>query len=235
MRRRRAEAGTRWGRRWDVWLADEDRRLRELAAVFETVELAARLSQEFGGPRTPAAVRRRARLLGVSLGTRHLSLSDIETIFDVDGGTVLRRWVADGYLRVLPRRGAGRARRWEFRETDVQAFIRAHPWLYDWRKMRAGVLRSLAEVVHRAEPWLSLEEAAARGGLSVKQLRRRVEREDLPHARRWHGRAPWGQIVIQAEDLERFLGGQRGTNQGAPRTSARLHRVAARPRAAWAR
>ncbi len=204
MRRLRAEAGSRWGRRWDAWLREEEHRLRELAPILDVPQLAARLSEEFGGRRTPAAVRRRASSLSVPLGVRHLALAEVERLFAVDGGTVLRRWVADGYLRPLPQASRGRVARWRFRETDVEAFIRAHPWLYDWRKMRKGRLRSIAEVVDRADPWLTLDEAAARSGLTVKQLRLRVARDALPHERRWHGRAPWGQIVVRAVDLGRL-------------------------------
>jgi hypothetical protein len=172
--------------------------------VRQTPLLVAELASEFGVPRSAEAVRHRAGKLGVRL-PRLLSLADLERLFGVDGGTVLRRWTANGALRVLPRSGRGRSPRWQFRETDVEAFIRAHPWIYDWRRMQARHrLRSLAEVVHKADPWLTLDEAAGRGNLSVKRLRRLIAHDEIPHERRWHGCGPWGQIVVRAADLDRF-------------------------------
>ena len=203
MRRARAMAGAAWGRRWDAWLVAEDRRLAQLAPLLEAPQLAVELASEFGIPRTPLAVRHRAAILGVRVPTRWLSLADIERLFGVDGGTVLRRWLASGALRALPRSGRGRAPHWRFRETDVEAFIRAHPWLYDWRRMQApSRFRSLAEVVHKADPWLTLGEAELQASLSIKQLRRLIARDVLPHERRWHGCGPWGQIVVRAADLD---------------------------------
>jgi hypothetical protein len=201
MRRVRAAAGPRWGRRWDAWLPEEERRLAELGPWLELPQLAAELSREFGIARTPAAVRHKAGVLGLRLPRRLLSLADLERLFGVDGGTILRRWTADGALRVLPRGGSGGTAHWQFRETDVEAFIRAHPWLYDWSRMRPHRLRSLAEVVHKTDPWLTLDCAATRSGRTVKQLRRLVAGDLLPHERRWHGGGPWGQIVVRAADL----------------------------------
>src|SRR5207248_6585190 len=182
MRRLRAQAGANWGRRWDAWLPAEDRRLAQLAPLLEVTQLAAELASEFGIPRTPEAVRRRAASLRAPVATRWMTLADIERLFSVDGGTVLRRWMASGALRALPRIGQGRAPHWRFRETDVEAFIRAHPWLYDWQRMQAATrLRSLAQVIHKADPWLMLSEAALQSSLSIKQLRRLVARDVLPH------------------------------------------------------
>jgi len=203
MRRARALAGAEWGRRWDAWLLAEDRRLAELAPLLEVPQLAAELASEFGIPRTPQAVRHRAASLGVRVPIRWMSLADVERLFGVDGGTVLRRWMATGALRALPRSGRGRAPHWRFRETDVEAFIRAHPWLYDWKRMDpANRLRSLAEVIHKADPWLTLAEAELQSALSIKQLRRLIAQDVLPHERRWHGCGPWGQIVVRAVDLD---------------------------------
>jgi hypothetical protein len=93
---------------------------------------------------------------------------------------------------------------------DVEAFIRAHPWLYDWKRMDpTSRLRSLAEVIHKADPWLTLAEAAEQSALSVKQLRRIVAQDVLPHERRWHGCGPWGQIVVRAADLDARASGGR--------------------------
>ena len=110
---------------------------------------------------------------------------------------------ATGALRALPRSGRGRAPHWRFRETDVEAFIRAHPWLYDWKRMDpAHRLRSLAEVIHKTDPWLTLAEAREQSALSMKQLRRLIARDVLPHERRWHGCGPWGQLVVRAADVD---------------------------------
>lgn len=203
MRRVRQAQSARWGRRWDTWSPAEERWLADLAAQgWGSAQLARQLAREFGVPRTPGAVHRRASTLGLSLASRALTLADLERLFGVDGGTILRRWIADGYLRAQPRHGRGRAPHWRFLETDVEAFVRAHPWLYDWRRMQPGqCLRSIAEVVHRSDPWLTLAEVAARTKLSIKQLRVKVVREEIPHERRWHGKAPHGSIVVRAADL----------------------------------
>ena len=138
MARARAAAGPAWGRRWDAWLPAEERRLVELAPWLEVPQLAAELAREFGVERSPAAIRHRANALGVRLPKRLLSLADLERLFGVDGGTILRRWTADGALRVQPRAPSrpNGGTPWQFRETDVEAFIRAHPWRYDWTRMQ---------------------------------------------------------------------------------------------------
>lgn len=205
MRRLRDDRKLTWGRRWDHWSPGEDARLLELVRQgAQPTEIARRLEHEFGVPRTRVAVQRRGNSLGVSLAPATLSLTALEHLFSADGGTILRRWVADGYLRALPRT-THQGARWHFRESDVEALVRAHPWLYDWRRMQPGHrLRSIAEVVDRSDPWLTLEEAAEQTRLSVKQLRARVAQEVLPYQRRWHGKAPHGTIVVRATDLARL-------------------------------
>jgi hypothetical protein len=64
--------------------------------------------------------------------------------------------------------------------------------------------RSLAEVIHKADPWLTLSAAEVQSTLSIKQLRRLIARDVLPYERRWHGCGPWGQIVIRAADLDKL-------------------------------
>ena len=66
----------------------------------------------------------------------------------------------------------------------------------------ANRFRSLAEVIHKADPWLTLGEAELQSSLSIKQLRRLIAREVLPHERRWHWCGPWGQVVVRAADLD---------------------------------
>lgn len=216
MRRARAAAGDRWTKRWDTWLPGEDRRLAELAPLLELEQVARELASEFGVQRTREAVRHRASRLGIQLQKRYLSLADLEGLFGIDGGTVIGRWVTSGALRALPHHSRGRAARWRFRATDVEAFLRAFPWLYDWRRMqRSHRLRSLAEVIDRADPWLTLPQVAARTGLTLKQVRRLLARDVLPYERRWHGGGPWGTLVVRAADLDTLnVGAERAASAG---------------------
>jgi hypothetical protein len=172
------------------WGEDEDAVLRALAGTRRPKELAEALNDELGARRTGAAVRNRARLLGVSLAPQNrLCMNDMVRIFPTHNRTVAR-WVDDGLLRA-EQRGAGRkGAEWWFRAKDVEAFIRDHVYLFeDWRRVEAGRWRDLVRAAQLRTPYLSCAEAARRLDTRVANVHRWCRRGRVPGVVRLDGGA----------------------------------------------
>lgn len=188
MRRLWAEGrfdGRAKGFRWDAWTEDQDEWLGRHVGTVEIDELARRIGDEFGIPRTPDALEVRAKRLELSLWKRCYTMTDIETIFRFDHRAVLRNWVRPGHL--VGRRWSGRGpnRGWWFEFADVELFVRGFPWLYKVDRMKPGHrLTSIAQVVHRSDPWGSYAELAAYVGINTNNLDRWRSRGLVPHQRR---------------------------------------------------
>ena len=152
------------------WTLPEDQVLSSGAGELTAVEIAERLNQRFLTQRKAASVRNRARCLRVSLLlTGLLSQIDLTSIFPVHNRR-FERWHASGAL-LAHRRGTGKhGSRWWYRPSDVEAFIRAHPHLFDWRRVKAGRWRELVRSVALHDPWLSVAEVAAVAGVRPATL-----------------------------------------------------------------
>lgn len=169
----------------DHWTTAHDRRLRALIGTAPLGEIAAQLSAAFPGtPRTETAVRIRCKRLGLSVVVDHYTATQVGRLFGVDPKTVVHSWIPRGWLegRQLVPGLAGSA--WSITAAQVEAFIREYRHCYDWRAMLPGRWRSLAEIVWRADPLLTVEEAAVYVGCDRETIRRYLRRGLLTGYRR---------------------------------------------------
>jgi hypothetical protein len=188
------------GRRWDTWSREEDRRLAELAGR-DLEEIAAILTAEFCVPRTAVAVRVHATRRDISLWRNGFSLRDLERLFGVDHRAIVRRWIGPGLLPARRRRGRGAHDGWLIEADDLDAFVRTHPWAYDWRRMdRRHPLAVLGRAVCRASGWLGRGEAARALRVHPETISRWVARGLLAHRRR-AGAGGKGELVVPVADL----------------------------------
>jgi hypothetical protein len=142
-------------------------------------EIAAMLTAEFAIPRTETAVIVRCKRLGLSVVVRHFTASQVGRLFGVDGKTVTASWIGRGWLaagRVHDVPGGG----YVITAAQLEAFIRSQRHVYDWRQMRPGQWRNLAEVVWKADPLLALPEAARQFGCTTNCLSAHIRRGWLP-------------------------------------------------------
>jgi hypothetical protein len=196
-RRRRAK---RINNSAEPWSAGEQLRLRELASTVQVRQVARMLSNEFGVPRTKAAVSVRAHLLGISLWWDGYSQNQVAELFGVWFKTV-ERWRCDGLLEAHAWEvGRGRFGQWHFTEQDLASFIDTCQWAYGLEKMPAGPFRSRAEVAHHADPWLTSEEVAHVWNVSRETVCLWVRQGRIPHKRRQAGMG-LPKIMIRAPDL----------------------------------
>jgi hypothetical protein len=132
-------------------------------------------------------------------------MHEISRLFGVDSRIIDRWWIHSGLLLArrwrVPRPGDRPGdRRWAFDPADVEAFIRTFQWAYDWQRMdQHRPLGKLAEIINRADPWLSYAEVArylGKGTHSKYWLGRGL----IPHRRR-SGEGSDGRIMVRAKDL----------------------------------
>ena len=191
-------------RRPDVWSKAEDQALRRLAGTRPLDELAANWEQLTGGlPRSLNALAVRIRHLGLSRWAQGLSLCEVERATGYDHRTILAHWVqsAVGGLPASRWNGRGPNQGWWIERHDLEQFLRSHPWLYDWRRIRDRQLRALAEVSHRADPWLTWGEACSFIGISDTNLNKWARRGLFEIRRRPSGGKGLGQRMIRAREL----------------------------------
>ena len=194
-------AGKRRSIRPDAWSRDEYELLERLAGTMEIERIAERISEQSRIPRTANAVKVKIQRRGLSRWVRGMSLMEIERLFGLDHRPIIKHWVTPGLL--VGRRWSGRGPNagWWFEPSDVEAFIRRYPWAYDWKQMQPRHrLTSLAEMVNRADPWLTYEELGHFVGLSSSNLDKWRRRGLIPFQRRPKG-GPDGYIMVRARDL----------------------------------
>lgn len=208
MKRRWAEgefANRHKARHWRDWTPQQDAMLRELAGRETPARVAELLSGRFLIERTEIAVRTRAKRLHVSLMMEGESARSLGAIFGVSTKRITHSWVRRGWLS--GRQQAPMANSvWLFSDADIEAFIRRYPNIYDWRRMRPGRWRSLAEVVWRVDPLLTIAEAACCLGISENTLWSHCSKGWLPHLRRFEkgGATRNGRILIRRSALRLF-------------------------------
>lgn len=174
-------------RRRRGWTEQEDAYLRKYVGRRTLTELADELTQRFGvARRTRYSVANEIQRLGMNYGMRGHTAKDVERMFGLSAGGAMRRWINNGYLRCR-RRGdyvkVGPAATYITAE-DIEAFIRAYPWEYDWRVLPPGRFRSVAETVNKRNPWLTTREAAALLRCKIGTVQKYLADGLLPNARR---------------------------------------------------
>lgn len=178
----------------NAWSPEEDAIIRSLAGIEWPEEIGRRCCEVSSNPRSLSTIRQRARALGVSLERQGWVRGDVARIFGVDGVTV-QGWIDGGLLE---------AARWGSvlmcsNQEQINAFIRAYPWLYDVDRMVRGPFRSLAEVVQKRDPWWSFSRACRETGMSRNSMATLLRRGVI-EARRRRG-AHGGEWMFRAMDL----------------------------------
>lgn len=188
---------------WHAWSYEQDTRLRELAGTRPAPAIAARLSEEHGIPRTVAAVRVRAKRLGVSLYVNAVTLGELERVFGVSHHAIVRWWLRPGLMAATRWAGRGPHAGWWIEEAAVARFVREHAYAYDMAAMLPGHRWTrLAEVAQRADRWLTWSAAAAYVGISTTNLDRWLQRGRVQvDVRRRYGAGDKGRIMVRARDL----------------------------------
>lgn len=187
-----------------AWMPNEEARLLALSVTEPLDRIAERLEAEYGLLRTTAALRIRLKRLHGSTQLAWHSARSLAALFGVDPTTVIDSWVRRGWLhgeRTAEMPGGG----WFFRDSEIERFIRDCPHVYDWRRMAPGRWRSLAEVVWRADPLLTVGQAAVALGVKPSTLRNHCRYGWMPHCRRFEkSGAQSGRILIRRSDLKHF-------------------------------
>lgn len=143
-----------------AWSAAEDAVLQRDAGRLTVAELAVAVAA-VGMQRTEVAVKIRVKRLGLSSGIYSgLTARQVGALFGIDAKTVTHAWVARGWLSGIRSSDLAGAS-WVFRDEHLDAFIRGYGYTFDWRLMRGGRWRSLAETLDRSDPWLTAQQAAA--------------------------------------------------------------------------
>lgn len=170
--------------RGEPWTKTELQFLRAQAGSLPVEQLAARLTELSGRARSVYSVKGKARELGLSLDTHHITLMDVGRVFGLPPYAVRTRWV---YTHALPteRRPGGRDRVGHHMVSleALKRFMRDYPWEFEWQLMQQGhQLTALAQRL-QAEPWYTQEEVAKATGLLRWQVSRMLRAGTLPHAR----------------------------------------------------
>lgn len=200
-----------WSLAWDGWNAEQNDALRALAGTMPVSMVAAALSERFSVPRTSAAVRMRAKRLGISLWVKAWSLRDVVILFGVDHRTIVSWWLEHGLLAATRWDGRGPHGGWWITFEALERFVRQHSYAFDWRRMRPEQLcverrgegrrlASLAELLDRADPWRPYGELVAFVGIRRTNLDR-WRRQGLVPCRRRSGAGEKGEIVVQGRQF----------------------------------
>jgi excisionase family DNA binding protein len=174
---------------WNDWQPRHDQRLRELAGTMPLPQIAATLLEEFGIPRTLAALRTRCASLGVS---QHpgWTLREVARLCGVHHGTV-SRWIREGLLPAAPVQPGPSVTQWWIRPAALEAFLRAYPERLDWQRMPVSRYRALVEIEWRRDPFWTRLEVQQRTGASPAAVIWAQRHGRLP-AVRSHRWSQWG-------------------------------------------
>lgn len=198
---------------WDAWDIEQDAALEALAGTVEADEIARRLSEQFAIPRTKAAVRIRAKRLGVSLWVQGWSLRDVERFFGLDHRAIVRYWVTPGLLQSERWNGRGPFDGWRFTDAEIERFLREHQGGYDvarldatWttdpqRRRTLDRFASLARALAVRDPWLTWDQLSRAVGISGTNLERWHRRYGFIPTQRRPGAGGLGERMVRASAI----------------------------------
>lgn len=199
---------TRPSIRPDVWTTPEDAFLATLVGKGEA-EMADAFEARFHHRRTGHAIRKRMGDLGLSTHQAGWTVQALARLFGTHADRVLA-WIRTGCMagaKGQPARqaklGGTRQQWWRVPDAEVERFVRAYPWEYDWRTMRAGErLTVVAQEVARRDGYLSTKEAARVLGVTAHAVAALVRAGDLPARRVTPSQGTIGRdIRVAASDL----------------------------------
>jgi hypothetical protein len=213
------------------WTPDQDDALRTLAGTMPVEEIAEELERRFYLTRTVPSLRIRAKRLGISLWQGGYSLREIESIFGTPHHTISPLWIEAGHLKGYRWKARGPNPGWWFERSEAERFVRECGWLYHLDKMRPGhPLTKLAQITHRAEPWIAGTYAVARVlGLSQARVCKWLKRGLIPHRRRPAG-GGIGMVMVRGRDVPAIREAiSRAQDDGVERSREHFRRVLQRP------
>lgn len=192
------------------WTAEEDDLLRDRYGQSTVQALAARLQRSVSG------VRCRAFVLGVTMRENVWTAQDVASLFGVDHHKVVDQWLASGLLGARRvENGKGRGYYWTISDRSIDRFIRAYPWHYDRTRIERGTYhRNLAEQVWRADPVLTVDEAAEMVDTHREVILRHIRRGWLRAERTWCA-GKHGRLYIRSSWLAVFHKRRRPTRDAA--------------------
>jgi excisionase family DNA binding protein len=182
-------------RRYDPWDEEQQQIIRDYAGLLTTAEIAAEIRRQTCWIRTADAVERRARKLDVSLYRSWYSIRDLGRILPLRRGRLAsligrslapdRVYATEGSGRqsavglgvvgrsVAPDRQCATEARgpWRLSVAAVEAFIREHAYLFDWRDVRGKRWQEVARQASLRETWLSVSQVAVGLGLDERSVR----------------------------------------------------------------
>lgn len=204
IRPKRRQARTPDHRRHD-WSAGEDAMLRRLVGRMPPAGITDALNGRFFTSRRAWSIRNRALDLGLSLRrTDGIRMADMVATFRIHNRRIVA-FVDAGVLRAAHRGSGRRGSDWVFTPADIEAWMRNHPWLIDWRRVAPGRWRDLARAVSLRDPYLTVREAAARTGVRPGMVQKWIRQGRLPAiSGSAHGLTRSAGFRIALRDLDRI-------------------------------
>ena len=199
--------GRKRGERANTWTDEENDYLRRHVGTCPFREVVAGMVAETGIERTVEAADVQVRALGLSRWVRCWQREHLRRLFRVAHSTV-EAWIAEGLLAASRWRGRGGYPQWWIEDADLRRFITNDPWAYDWRRMKPGPMRSLAEVAAKANPYFTLQEVARLTGIPYWKLVEWARAGRLP-AKRRTGRTGYVVSASSVADLRNARPGAR--------------------------
>jgi excisionase family DNA binding protein len=201
-----------YGRRWTEEEVDY---IREWWGLLPDVEIARHLGRsvdscEHASGRKGHMTRRMA----------FYTAADVARLFGVDWHRVAG-WIHAGHLKARKSLVMSRHPFWRVEDEDIQAFMRSHSCLYDWRKVQGHAFwRNLARAAGERDPWLTAMQAAQYLKVSADTIRRRcvsgaLQAVNVPKAGKYGGwRIPRSEVLaVQARNGEWRGLGRAGENR----------------------
>lgn len=156
------------------WLPAEDEFLENNYGAIRIETIARRLDRSLGSVRNRVQVRG----LGADRPADVLSLNTVLEVFGIQTHSMVKRWMANGWLPA--RRGhryGGSKQEWWIKQDDVAAILRDRPWLFEADKVQPPFDQYITE------RWLTLVEAFRRGAAWPSLLENAVKAGLIPEAR----------------------------------------------------
>jgi excisionase family DNA binding protein len=182
--------------RQDPWDDEQDAIIRQCAGTMTTAEIADEIRRRTCWVRTAGAIKRHARRkLGISFDRTWLSIREIAAILPMRRGLLAE--LLCHYVAPVRKSEQNDNEQSRFSAQDVERFIQAHPWLFDWREVRGRQWQEIARLAWARSRWLTVDQAAEALGESPQWVRSLAATGRLGEAmrlgRRW--RIPAAAVV----------------------------------------
>jgi hypothetical protein len=193
-----------------AWSTEETNLIRAMAGRHSVEEIAREIAVRFRTPRSVGATQRQANKIGVSMVRGDgIAMAALCAVLAIDPVRI-RREVAAGRLRAERQGNSHRGSLWLFLPGDIEAWLRAHPYMVDWRRVRQGRWRNLARAGAVGAPHLSVTEAEGHLGIDRKLIQTWIRRGEIVGiANAGTSRKPIYRIPLSALDRIEQLAGTR--------------------------